>query len=156
MKKIFLNILIAILFVGLNSCSQEDSSASLISPEYGKDVTLSPIINKQTKLGDESKIIIVKLGRKSRNCIGFGFCRVYVACGTARVDGDNLEIPVNEDENGEFIELHLDYGLGDEFDSNIYIDEDLYDEDSGELLLSEGIYAIDNTIGDFGGYKILL
>jgi len=50
----------------------------------------------------------------------------------------------------------LDYGLGDEFDSNIYIDEDLYDEDSGELLLSEGIYAIDNTIGDFGGYKILL
>ncbi|WP_452230645.1 hypothetical protein [Lacinutrix sp. MEBiC02404] len=131
MKKIFLNLLVVILFIGLNSCSQDDSSTSLISPEYGKDVKLSPINNKQTRLDDESKIIIVKLGRKSKNCIGFGFCRVCVACGTARVDGDILEIPVNEYETGEFVELHLDYELGDEFDSNIYIDEDLYDEDTG-------------------------
>lgn len=156
MKKIFLNLLIAILFIGLNSCSKEDSSTSLIAPEYGKDVTLSPINNNQSRFGDESKIIIIKLGRKSRNCVGFGFCRVCAFCGTEKVNGDNLEIPVNEDGNGEFIELHLDFELGNEFDSNIYIDEDLYDEDSGELLLSEGVYTIDNTLGDFGGYKILL
>jgi len=156
MKKIFLNLLVAILFLGLNSCSNEDNSSSLKSPEYGKDVTLSPINKKESRLNDESKIIIVKLGRKSRNCVGFGFCKVCVACGTERVESEMLEIPVHEDETGEFVELHLDFELDNEFDSNIYIDEDLYDEDSGELLLSEGVYAIDNTLGEFGGYKILL
>jgi hypothetical protein len=138
------------------SCSEEDNDIDLKSPEYGKDITLIPISNNQNRLDDESKIVIVKLGRKSRNCVGFGFCRVCVACGDAKFNGNNISIPVNEDLDGEYVELHLENELSDEFDSIIYIDEDLYDEDSGELVLQEGEYLLDNSLGAFGGYIIRL
>lgn len=138
------------------SCSEEANDINLKSPEYGKDITLIPISKNQNRLDDESKIIIVKLGRQSRKCVGFGFCRVCVACGDAKFDGNNISIPVNEDLDGEYIELHLENELSDEFDSIIYIDEDLYDEDSGELVLQEGEYMLDNSLGVYGGYIIRL
>ena len=164
MKKIVLKLLVILLVFGVNSCSNEDNVNSLKSPEYGKDVTLIAIDDNQlnpdgeSKVSDDaSKVLIVKLGRKSKNCFKFGICEVCAFCGEARVDaGNNIEVPVNEDNSGEYIELHLGNDLGDEFDSNIYIDEDLYDENSGELLFSQGVYSIDDSLGSFGGYRIAL
>ncbi|HLT65790.1 MAG TPA: hypothetical protein VKZ80_05500 [Flavobacterium sp.] len=150
MKKLFL------LFILVAYSCSEDPVNELKAPQYGKDITLTAISKNSAKTDDESKIVIVKLGRKSKKCVGFGFCRVCVICGDAKLDENIIHVPVNQDDNEEFIELHLDKELGEEFDSNLYVDEDLYDEETGELIIHENIYELDNSLGLFGGYRIVL
>ena len=148
MKKLFL-LFILVAY----SCSEEPAN-DLKTPQYGKDITLTAINKNSAKKDDESKIIIVKLGRTSKKCVGFGFCRVCVICGDAKLDENIIHVPVNQDDNEEFIELHLDNELGEEFDSNLYVDEDLIDNETGDLIISENIYELDSSLGLFGGYRI--
>jgi len=65
--------------------------------------------------------------------------------------------PVNSNESARttgsdnYFELKLDAPLGDEFDSNFYIDEEL---ETDEYSLVLGTYPLDASIGEFGGYRI--
>jgi len=157
MKKIFY---LLILFVTIISCTTDNSiegndeaSLNLKSPVYGKDITISSISNNGEGNRD---LIVITLGRKSRNCFGFGVCEVCIGC--TPISQENM-IPATINNNstlGNYFEFYLDAPLSPEFDSNIYIDENIYNEDTGELILEQGVYPLNSTLGNFGGFIVQL
>ena len=54
---------------------------------------------------------------------------------------------------GFYFELALDQPLGEQFDSNFYIDEPL---PTGEYMLVTGVYELNPDIGEFGGYRFFV
>jgi len=156
MKKIFL---ILALFTAIISCSDdtvvnsEVETSTLEAPEYGKDITLSGVSNN----GDGNRLtVVITIGRKSLQCHRLGVCHVCIGC--TPISQQNM-IPTTINNNstlGDYIEFYLDAPLSPEFDSNIYIDEDIYNEDTGELVLEQGTYPLNSSLGEFGGFVVQL
>lgn len=71
-------------------------------------------------------------------------------------DLDNLTFNVQEINGEKYLTLALTSALNStEFDTNFYVDEDIIDEESG-IVVPKGIYNLDNTVGNYGGYKVIL
>ena len=156
MKKIFLTMF---LFTAIIACSDdtggisEVANSTLKAPEYGKDITLSGVSNN----GDGNRaIIVITIGRKSQQCHRLGVCHVCIGC-TPISQQNMIPTPINNNSTlGNYIEFYLDAPLDPEFDSNIYVDEDIYNEDTGELVLEQGIYPLNSSLGEFGGFIVQL
>ena len=163
MKKLKIYVLlIATIFI-INSCENEDNSSltedattSIQKKELeAKDVSF---VNFTEKYGGTSrvKILHVHLGRKSRNCFRFGICYVCALC-EGKVSSENIaEALVKQDSNGKnsYLVLELSKKINSLYDSNLYVDEDIFSEQYGATI-KNGVYLLDMTIGEFGGYKVL-
>ena len=143
MKNLFLTCVIT-LFTILGSFAQ----SKLIEPVIGKDIFLeSNSINGSSKLP-----IFVDLGRSSRRCRGFGICLRK----PKRLSFDIVSTIDDSDSSRPFFYIYLAAKIDATiFDTNLYVDEDLKCTDDN-LIISRDIYQLDNSIGKFGGYKIIL
>lgn len=110
-----------------------------------------------------------ELGRKSRNCHGFGLCElsafwidIYSDKGDKIISKENKSTGVitktsnivfedNGNEYGAF--LFLANNVDDEkFDMTLVIDEDI--RVNNQYIVKKGSYHLDERLGDFGGYQL--
>lgn len=125
-----------------------------IEPEYGKDVTISDY----AKIKGAGIGFLFDLGRASRRCRGFGICDV-VAFWIVIYKGppptsNQVVVEIKGEKDDEYLMIQLNNALDSEkFDTNFYVDEDL-SSPKNEATIKKGDYALDKSIGDFGGYKI--
>lgn len=97
---------------------------------------------------------MLNFGRSKYNCTrGLGICRVCFFC--ERQEGE-IEVPVLNDSDGEYIQIKLDKPLDYGINSDLHIDEDIYNEDDGKLIFKSGIHELDYNLGEYGGYEIRL
>lgn len=161
---LFASLLLAVIIA---SCEQPESTMpdqELLEPQYGIDVTLEGVVNKS----ENGRVRLIYIGgrihRPKRGCeSGFGMCNWH-ACVLCRVDSEefnadfavsfnSLESARTSSSADYYFDLALEAPLGEEFDSHFYIDEPL---PSGEFELIDGVYELDSSIGEFGGYRILV
>ena len=161
---LFAGLLLAVI---ISSCEQPESTLpdeELLEPQYGVDVTLEGVVNEN----ENGRVRLIYIGgrihRPKRGCnYGFGACQWH-ACVLCRVDTEeynaDFSVSLNSMEGVRsttsadyYFDLALEAPLGEEFDSNFYVDEPL---PSGELELIEGVYELDSSIGEYGGYRLLV
>lgn len=154
--------IILIYFIVL-SCNDNDTT--LLEPEYGVDFTFSQSIIPTNNLNKRSIIKIV-IHRPKRDCLyGLGICEICIGCPDVSERENNnsanmYSIPINIKydglevglKNSRYFELLLNNKLDSKFDSTFYIDEDLYLKDN--LFIQKGIIKLDESLGNFGGYRI--
>ncbi len=69
-----------------------------------------------------------------------------------KIEGNEITTMLKNINNQYFIFLKLDNYLDPSvYDTNFYIDENITHEN---ITINNGIFVLDNTIGEFGGYKI--
>ncbi|WP_419868202.1 hypothetical protein [Chryseobacterium sp. CT-SW4] len=102
------------------------------------------------------------LGRASRNCFGFGVCRLaafwitiiwtkdatranYPYTGLIR---ENYDDPTKY---AAYIELNNAMDPN-QFDTSFYVDQDI--DVNNEYVIKAGVYQLDNSIGEYGGYEL--
>ncbi|MBD3724153.1 MAG: hypothetical protein IE891_05070 [Flavobacteriaceae bacterium] len=158
-----ISIVITIMFTF--SCSENESinsTSSLRQPELGEIKFKSNIDNNSSKLST-GKIIIIDIARKKHSddpkvcgdCkCGLGVCRFCMFCTRSSENSQTVEI---FEENGiKFFELELSEPLLEGVDYNFYVDEDVYCDDDSNLYVEKGVYELNQDIGEFGGYKIIV
>jgi hypothetical protein len=149
MKKLIFGLIATIMF-SLNTNAQTTKS----EPVYGKDVTIS----SSNKIKGAGVGFLLDLGRASRKCRGFGVCDVVafwiVIYKGAPANSNQLVADIKGEKGGEYLLLELNTPLNSEiFDTNFYIDNDLTSKEN-QATITKGIYSLDPSIGNFGGYKI--
>ncbi len=164
MKKIktyYLPIL-TILFINLLlvSCDNDETVTEIQAnePELFNDFNLvDGSSSDEVKTVDPGVSVTFTIGRKSRDCGGIGICKVTKVKVTLRTSSDYEGMTFNAEEiDGQYyVILAHTSTLSSEFDSNFYVDEDIIDEESG-IVIPANTYAFDSTVGDYGGYKVLL
>ncbi|MBS9774665.1 MAG: hypothetical protein KGV59_05855 [Tenacibaculum sp.] len=94
--------------------------------------------------------IIIDIGRKSRNCNGFGICIIR----TSLIRNEPPNAMVQKELDNTYLILELDRELDTElYDSTLYVEENLK---FNNTELPSGEYSLDKSIGEFGGYKLKL
>ncbi|GAB6278268.1 MAG: hypothetical protein STSR0006_02640 [Lentimicrobium sp.] len=115
-------------------------------------------------------IIRVKLWRKSEDCLRkLGVCKVqfFPPNTNKSVNIDDIwreiDIPITTSFDGGILNIYFaeDVSGYTAEDLKLYVDGDIFIEDSNEIFEStykvpDGIYMYDSTIGDFGGYAITI
>lgn len=165
MKK---NILFSSIFalITLISCTDNQESISITKTRENNN----SLITKEEPV--KFHLIYVTWdgwGRTSRDCKGFGLCH-YSSCTFCCTDANDNIVDCNENNriaNSGIIKIFDSNKLGymiiklnptDSTHNNairnrktIYFDTDLRNEN---LILLTGEYIFDNSIGEYGGYKI--
>lgn len=154
-------LLLAFIVISCHESAEMDNS-ELLEPVYGKDASITGVINGNSSREDDFYIEASgRIHRPKRDCnYGFGLCNWSIKVGfrideesepdfTATIISNSSNRVSAAFEN--YFELQLDASLPEEFDTNFYIDEEL--ESSGYSLI-EGVYELDMEIGEFGGYRI--
>lgn len=160
MKK-FSSILLILGFLILCSCSENTTIDKYpTEPTYGKDFTVSGIVYNQGRSEELTIEASGRIHRPKRGCdYGFGLCNWSIKV-SLREDGDYWHftsslVPMTTGRSTAAVEYYfdviLDYPLEEEFDSNFYIDDPIASE---EYSLVPGVYQIDMSMGEFGGYRI--
>lgn len=159
-KSIVLIYIFLIAFITV-SCDNSNKKNSLIEPELFNDFTLIDASNQASFNTNRNVGVgtVWTIGRKSKNCHRLGICKldkiIINVNKSQRVLEDNEVFSNIVFYNGSpFIISMLDRELDPTiYDTNLYIDEDLIDED---LLVNQAIIPLDNSIGSYGGYLIPL
>ncbi len=164
MKKIKLSYLsiLTLLFINilLTSCSKDENivESQKIEPELYTNFNLIDGSSANLAKKDPGIKVTLSVGRKSKNCKKVGICKVKEIT-IEYLNSEPLEgmTFVSEQIDGQnYLILALTSDLdSDKFDTNFYIDEDVIDEESG-LVIPVGTYNLDDTVGNYGGYKVLL
>lgn len=174
-------ILFTLLFVFFSCQNNELQDVELLDPTYGKDYTLISLNDsvKNRNGGDDNTIqiieVVIDLHRpKPKRCdscqCGLGVCEINVCVPSCdrNLNSDKLNqnslvfrIPASLEKgrsNVQYLEMLLENPLGEEFDTNFYVDEGVTDVDSygNSYTIYQGIYEIDYSMGDNGGYRIPL
>lgn len=95
-------------------------------------------------------------GRSSKNCAGWGLCNFY-SCWFCEPKGKysgKVEVDDVTKDGTLFIELNPTESIQNTAiteQSPFYIDNDIINENA---ILHKGEYQFDNTIGEYGGYKV--
>ncbi|MDO5616776.1 MAG: hypothetical protein Q4G16_11330 [Cruoricaptor ignavus] len=109
------------------------------------------------------------LGRQSRNCNGFGVCQltafwveIYKTSTPLKSDSKFTGVITKNKlftESGKssevgynaflVLENKIDKSL---FNTDFYIDKDINVDN--KYIVKEGVYLLDETLGDYGGYKL--
>ncbi|WP_298767321.1 hypothetical protein [uncultured Polaribacter sp.] len=150
----------------LFSCSEQENNDTLQKkePELFKDFNLIDGSNFHLAKEDGDPKIKVKakvtltIGRRSKGCRKIGICKVKEVAITVEASKSSNDLTFSTQEiNGQnYVILALASELNSEdFDTNFYVDEDITDEESG-IVVPKGIYNLDYTVGNYGGYKVLL
>ena len=168
MKKFKFNLLgLLVLFVTASAfiaCNSDEEAitenlqeSNLVQPEFNKDFMLVDGTSYSTDKKDPKIKVTFTIGRKSRKCHGFGICKVKSVTITLKNTESRDDTFAIEEINGiKYAVLKLTNNLDENrFDTNLYVDELISDEET-DLSLPEGIYQLDATIGEFGGYRVLL
>lgn len=105
------------------------------------------------------------LGRKSKNCAGFGVCELvafWIDIYTKNQNEEDLPfsgvIIERNSANGKvvdadaYLELAIDVN-DEEYDTNFYVDEDIY-FNNNQYVIKSGVYEKDNNYGQYGGYRL--
>jgi hypothetical protein len=160
-RTIYLSIF-SIIFINLIflSCTNEENIEPIQKkePELFKDFNLIDGSNIDYAKKDVGVEVTLSIGRKSKKCRKIGICKVEKVKITIKksTDLDNLTFNVQEINGEKYLTLALTSALNStEFDTNFYVDEDIIDEESG-IVVPKGIYNLDNTVGNYGGYKVIL
>lgn len=180
MKKYFIPLVFGLLFA--HSCAKKEVHVD-VTPELDREeavlreLKFLPIDKQESlrSMGDGGLnlvIVNVKFGRKSRDCYGFGICYVdwfpgfddLFSYGTTT---ETLSTYLREDmETGEhYLELPLAEAPNPKFtaeDLSLKVDAPLELISNGEDSLGESMvlpastYKFDSSVGENGGYKIVL
>ena len=177
MKKIIF-ALIALFAVTFSSCDKNEVSTNptkYTDEEILQHVkfvgqgnsfvkSLAPAIQKSPN--GSITIITATLGRKSKNCKGFGICSVQIGPWTiyneAIIDNDSnvVILPYNGEESLNEIKLLLAEQPGiDMRHVTLSIDEDITIVNETNVLLegetiSAGEYAFKPELGEYGGFEL--
>lgn len=155
MKKIILTLGITLSVLSCSDRAEIGNSESMVSKNDNSSFTEK----RNPNTGVMASFDFV-LGRKSKNCGGFG------VCGLAAFGIEIIELPPRpETKRGNIVE-NMDGGIEGEYildepmtleDSNFYIDEDIIgtDEKGNQYVLKKGEYKLDAALGGkYGGYTI--
>lgn len=165
MKKV---ILIITTIVGVVSCNRVETDGIIEKQEptlndvsfsnFSKITSTQSAINLENTFINEENGLKITLGRKSRNCFGFGICEIgfdsmimsdeiYSTYSTSQSNQPKLpELKYNE---FIFLDKELDDNI---FDTTLIIEEDIVV--NNQYLVKKGEYQLDKSIGKFGGYKL--
>ena len=177
-----ITLLFAFIF---SSCSSEENIEEIgtLEPELFTDFNIvdgSSSYSTKAK-ADPGVKVTLSIGRKSKNCGGIGICKIKEititlfqvpslpvdpigptpsltpALGLKNSTESEENVFNVEEINGlNYLTLALTSTLDPiKFDTNFYVDEDVIDEES-EITIPKGTYTLDNSIGNYGGYKVLL
>lgn len=185
MKKIALSLFVAL---SLFSCDRDNNKELAKKEELTKNsvsfVNYHKIIEGNPKL--KSKLLKqqsrkqssireagigagfeFRLGRKSRNCEGFGVCEltaiwieIYGKENEKLSESDytgiitktnNIIFQDNSEEYGAFLFLAEEIN-NEKFNTTLVIDEDI--RVNNNYIVKKGSYQLDKRLGDFGGYKL--
>ncbi len=153
MKSLFLFGLVGLFAVGCNRLDDLNSDNHTIRE------TVENVKGSMIKKGEPVPAVDFSfiLGRKSNRCKGFGVCEI-VFLGLVIIDGPEKPVAsIQQKENGDFIaEFLLTEMINAPVeDSTLYIDEDLTEDYDGfRYTIKSGLYNLDNSLGEFGGYVI--
>lgn len=183
MKKIALSLFVAL---SLFSCDR-DNNKELVKKEeltknnvsfvnYRKIIESNPKLKskllKQSSIKEAAMIEGIGagfefiLGRKSRNCEGFGICvltavwieiygkeneKLSESDYTGIITKTNNIIQDNSEEYGAFLFLAEEIN-NEKFNTTLVIDEDI--RVNNNYIVKKGSYQLDKRLGDFGGYKL--
>lgn len=151
------------------SCSNDSNvEKTLIEPE--SSVILNPqFANYSVQNRGEGgvSVIVVDIGRKSKDCKKIGVCRFCLFCDPnpqptdeelaevideAIDDAQNQAQRLPHDSHLVFkLKEYLDPNV---YDTNFYVDEDIYADDDNNSYLPASSYPLELNIGDFGGYRV--
>ncbi|WP_292008543.1 hypothetical protein [Chryseobacterium sp.] len=170
MKKT-MSILSTLLLVGiltLSSCSgNEDSetpvalSSQNVSSSGAKTGTLGNTTSKAIDGGGVG--FAFDLGRASKGCMGFGVCRLAAFWITIiwNKDATRANYPYtgliresysDPSKYAAYIELNNTMDPNQYDTSLFYVDEDI--DVNNKYVIKAGVYQLDNSIGDYGGYEL--
>ncbi len=171
MKKLFFLALLTLVMFSCNRNEQyqneplqELTSKDISFVNYTK-ILNNEVLNIKVPSGGSVGFEFT-LGRKSRNCHGFGICEL-TAFWVEIYKGGQSENPADSKFTGLIIEeeassesktaakalLVLDNDIDENtYDTTFYVDEDVYL--GTDYIIMKGEYQLDNSIGNFGGYSI--
>lgn len=100
------------------------------------------------------------LGTKKHDCLkGFGICKLrafwitIIDVPSAPDEAQTAEIVAEAD--GTYSAIYELQDLINEEDTNFYVDEDFTGVDGEDTyIIEQGVYALDSSIGEYGGYVI--
>ncbi len=174
MKKTFFLIGAVVLFnsIAYSRSNQESAEGKAIDPPTSKvsfvnysKIKLSDLNRKIAEKGMHKENALIDgasvgfeftLGRKSRNCNGFGICRVEAFWvelykgQKPKMDSKFTGIILPSDAKAYLV-------LANNIDDKIYttilnIDEDI--NVNNKYIVKKGKYSLDKSIGEYGGYKL--
>ncbi len=103
------------------------------------------------------------LGRRSKNCNGFGVCSLTAVWIVIVANKENEDLPFSGvivdriTESGKAMNadayLELASPIDNEYDYNFYVDEDIYLLDN-QYVIKAGVYEKDDNYGNYGGYRL--
>jgi|GEM_PF-6502143 hypothetical protein len=159
MKKIF-GILVTLSFISTSflSCDKDDSNN--IQSDKSENMNFNQISNAVSNSNATNKYYIFYAefdwGRDSKDCESWGICNYY-DCWFCDVPSANTATIVINDDNkkGDFI-IKLDPSVNIQNEAiinkkELYVDNDIITK---LTTLHKGVYQFDNTIGNYGGYKL--
>uniref|UniRef100_UPI00404B43EC hypothetical protein n=2 Tax=Gelidibacter sp. TaxID=2018083 RepID=UPI00404B43EC len=161
--------MIILLFCLSIACSNNgNDDQNLIEPE--SSVILNPLhSNDDTQFRGDSgtSVIVVDIGRASKDCKRIGICRFCLFCPTnpqptdqelADTINDAIDDAQNDAQrlphNSHIVIKLKEYLDPNIYDTNFYIDGDIYADDDNNYYLPSSSYPLELNIGDFGGYRI--
>lgn len=182
MKNIFLALTISILCISCQRDSQQNENLQTLSKDNVAFVNYKTIISKfkniNSKKSNKLHINNIEidgggvgfefiLGRKSRNCHGFGICEVsafWIDIWESKDEKlsennftglitktSNLSVKyLNSNEYSAF--LFLAKEIDNRYDTAFIIDEDVFVDK--RYIIKKGIYLLDDTLGKYGGYQL--
>jgi len=175
MKKLFfaIPIALAITLSLIYSCNkvQDESINEIVELKNTDNLNFYGYNYKpyQENLSSRGIVIIrVKFWRKSEDCLSkLGVCKVqfFPIDKSVNLDdtGREIDIPITTSFDGGILNIFFaqDVSGYTAEDLKLYVDGDIFIEDSNEIFEStykvpDGIYMYDSTIGDFGGYSITI
>ena len=168
------------LFLGLIGFSIVGCKKEVRNTNEQKDLDKSELLESltfdsyQENEQDVEKLNIiifrVQLHRASRDCLrGFGFCdfewfpdfKQKSGDSDFQVTGRSILAKKQNNQTESYIEIHLANQIPAELsdsDLELIIEESLSTtiEDNNIITIESGIYNVDRTLGEYGGYRIIL
>lgn len=154
--------------LSLACTDNSNTDQNLIEPE--SSVILNPLFGNnsiQNRGEGGVSVVVVDIGRKSKDCKKIGVCRFCLFC-TPNPQPTDEELAELVDEAIEGAQnqaqrlphgSHLVFKLKEYldpnvYDTNFYVDEDIDADDDNDSYLPASSYPLELNIGDFGGYRV--
>lgn len=168
MKKTYFILPLVFVFTWILtlSCTEPENTVkqeSLRQPELGEINFLQNTNFVESSKSETGKIVIIDIARKRHSpdpnvcgdCkCGLGICRACLFC--ERTNENSQKINILEENGIHFFELYLESPKIQGVDYNFYVDDDIYADDDSSFYIYKGIYTLDSSMGEHGGYKILV
>ncbi len=151
-----------ILPSSMNGGDLSKGGNELEDPVYGEDFTFTAKVAPPNE-GVSIITVNIDLHRPNpRRCLscqcGLGVCQIQVCIPGCPKGSSNFQFEISQEEliTDPSLTFELNNPLDKKFDTNFYVNVDqvAFDNEGTSYKIPEGIYPIDYSIGDFGGYTI--